>query len=408
MNPAKITIYGDFWDCQIYRNRLYIWGMDGSLKIIDWNKLVDSFSTQLSDQLALSCAFTNGNYLYQSDFSKIFRDPDFRTLLITKFENISQANYAIEGDDLQNFLIKEQDSPFKELPTDTEFLSNRIYAITDNGLFSTDANKSKKRKLPVSSRLTKHWDSPLLSISANKYAKIALSGGSEGLYEYDASSIWEDNFNDGEPIEPRLSLISKRPSTFANYQFLSIYSSSNFASSYLSLFKWEMPRQDLALSGVKPKRIKDREISSDQIFGYNGEALSWGSHEKIYKAFDGGLDIVRFNNYAKEDEQESLFSEVKRVTFQPWKGRIIGGGVSYFGTIIECENAVVVMQSDGSFFNIPGSATRWRVYPRSINYENHLHVIFENRLEVYSFNQDYFENQDGKDYGFSYKNDRPK
>lgn len=403
MNPAKITILGDYWDCQIYRGRLYLWTMNGSIKVIDWEKLVSELHNYHEDQLALSCAFTNGNYLYHGDIKRFFGDNDIKSLLLNKFSKISQSVYSVDEIQLSRFIIYEQENPFGELPIDTLFLSNQVYTITDQGLFSADANKSAKRKRPVTNRLTKHWDCSLLSMNANKYAKIALSGGSEGLFEFDASSGREEDRVDNE-FEDRLSLISKHPSTFSNYQFLSIYSSSNIGSSFLSLFKWdEIEQKDIMDGMYKPKRIMDREIPSAQIFGYNGQELSWGSHEKIYKAFNGGLDIVRFNNYAKEDLDESLFSEVKRLNFQPWKGEIIGGGVSYFGTIIECENAIVVLQSDGSFFNIPGSATRWRVYPRSFNYENHLHVVFDNYLDVYSFNQDYFQSQIEKDYGFAYK-----
>ena len=36
MQPLKITIYGDFWDVQIYKDRLYLWDMNGDLYIYNW------------------------------------------------------------------------------------------------------------------------------------------------------------------------------------------------------------------------------------------------------------------------------------------------------------------------------------------------------------------------------------
>ena len=102
------------------------------------------------------------------------------------------------------------------------------------------------------------------------------------------------------------------------------------------------------------------------------------------------------------EKDENYFSKKNVFQFQAWKGKIIKGGNAYFGTIIECENAIVVLTGEKEFFNIPGSATRWRVYPRSFNYENHLHVIKDDRLEIYSFNNDYFRDQYDKNFGIRF------
>jgi hypothetical protein len=397
MNPVKITILGDFWDCQIYMGRLYLWGLDNSLKILDWNKLVNSLISEPRNKLALSCAFTDGDYLYNREFETIFHDEDFKKLLETKFLEASSKDFYIDDKAIQKFQIACEDSPIKELPSDTEFLTNRIYGVIDEGLFSFEANKTKKKF----GKLQKHWDCPVLSMAANKYAQISLSAGNEGLFEFNAAK-----FDLVESMlgmsDKRIQQISKKHSTFSDYQFLSIYSSSNVHQSYLSLFKWVEKKIDpLVDASTEYERERGRDISVEEIFGKNERGISWGSNEKIYQATDDGMNIVHFNNYAKEDNQ--LFYNYKKVPFQPWKGKILAGAVAYFGTVIECENAIAVMLSDGTFYNIHGQATRWRVYPRSIKYENHLHVIFEDRMEIYSFNQDYFQDQKSKDFGFSYQ-----
>ena len=38
-----------------------------------------------------------------------------------------------------------------------------------------------------------------------------------------------------------------------------------------------------------------------------------------------------------------------------------------------------------------------------MNYENHLHVILDDRIEIYSFNHDYFLNQEDKEIGIEFK-----
>ena len=54
MQPIKITLKGDFYDCQIYRGRLYLWTFDGALKVYDWNELVQSFIKKETDRIAMT------------------------------------------------------------------------------------------------------------------------------------------------------------------------------------------------------------------------------------------------------------------------------------------------------------------------------------------------------------------
>lgn len=59
--------------------------------------------------------------------------------------------------------------------------------------------------------------------------------------------------------------------------------------------------------------------------------------------------------------------------------------------------------SDDTLITFPEAVARWRVYPRSKRYENHLHVIYEDRLTVYSYNHDYFVDQAYKVKGIQYR-----
>ncbi|UOX33953.1 hypothetical protein LXD69_00205 [Flavobacterium sediminilitoris] len=43
-----------------------------------------------------------------------------------------------------------------------------------------------------------------------------------------------------------------------------------------------------------------------------------------------------------------------------------------------------------------------------MNYENHLHVIFDESIDIYSFNQDYFLDQDDKSIGIQFRNEKSK
>ena len=403
MQPLKITILGDYWDCQIYMGRLYLWSFDGSLKVYKWDDIVSSLIADPKDRLAMYCAFTKGNYFYNPELEIIFKDDDFKNLLQNKFNSLQRNVFEINAEDNQEYLYGEQDNPFDELPTDTEIINKTIYGVTPSGIWATDAHRYNRNK-PVKTRPTHVWDCPILSLKANNYNQIALSAGSEGLYELNPFYEKKDYRSSLKKVDKSIYEVSKRHSLFSNYSYLSIYNSSNIANSFLALFNWEVHENPY---GKEYERKFEKIIDESEIFlNSNRNKLSWGTQDKIYKAVEGGFEIVKFNNYAKEDEDERIFTKKRRIDLHAWKGEVISGSIAYFGTIIECENALVVALSDGTNITINGPITKWRVYPRSINYENHLHVILEDKIEIYSFNNDYFVDQSSKDLGIIYNKNK--
>ncbi len=401
MQPVKITILGDFIDCQIYRGRLYLWTFDGSIQVYKWNELVNSLSDDENEKLPLKFCFLDGNYLYKNDLVDLFQDSEFKDILLRKFERLEYKDYILSSYQMANFLYGEQDTPKNSIPTDTEIYSSSLYFATEEGLFVASAHRDSK-KYPVSSRPKKIWDCNLLSLKANRYPQLALSGGSEGLFELDLSSQAIR-----EPAQ-----ISNKHSSFANYNYWSIYNSSNVGNSYLALFglNEELEKKFGVFAFSKLKRKFNKIVSEGNIFQDNNELnnskfLSWGTDDKIYRATGSGFEIVRFKNKPDLNNDEKYFTKIREVNLLPWKGSVIGGGTSYFGTIVECENALVILLSNGENLTIQGPITRWRIYPRSINYQNHLHVIKDDRIEIYSFNQDYFLEQNTKVYGIAHRNE---
>jgi len=407
MRPVKINILGDYFDCQIYRGRLYLWTFDGSLKVYDWNSLINSFIKKETDRIAMTFCFMDGNYLYKSSLIELFKDSDFKKLLLIKFESVTKTDLSITEKSLQKFLIGSQDTPSGLIPTDTEIYSNKLYFINDKGLFSASAHRGKNEKYPVSSRPTKLWDCNLLSIKANKYPQLALSGGEQGLFELNLSRSKPSNLKKIEMGYP-IYKVSDKHSSFSNYTYLSIYNTSLIDKSFIALFKWNLEKEKLGNS--RPLRDFDKTVNDNVIFKSqsNKHYISWGIEDKIYKATDRGFEIIKFNNYAKPEKGEEVFTKLTSVNLHPWKGKVVNGSTAYFGNVIECENALVILQSNKESLTIPGPITRWRVYPRSMNYENHLHVILDDKIEIYSFNHDYFLNQEEKEIGIQFRQEKHK
>ena len=305
---------------------------------------------------------------------------------------VSSKTHIIRPSQLKKFLLQEQDVPGGEIPTDTEIYNSKLYFINDNGLFQSTAHR--KTGNPVSSKPFKLWDCKLLSIKANRFPQIALSGGDEGLYELDVSD--SDTIRFKHQVENRIGQISKKHSSFANYNFLSIYSSSLVDSSFMAYYGWKT-------EGNKYQREYQTEYFQDAIFEHK-QGLSWGAGDKIYLANKSGIDIVRFSNDKKSKAEHKTFSSIDHYKKQI-KKEIIGGSTAYFGNIIEFIDGLWVVRSDNEITRINKPVTRWRIYPRSINYENQLHVILDDQLDVYSFNHDYFISQVKKTMGLAFSVD---
>ncbi|RNI31957.1 hypothetical protein EFA69_05470 [Rufibacter immobilis] len=405
MRPLKISIKGDYYDCQIYRGRLYLWDFDGGLKVYDWTSIIQSLIKKETDKIAFTFSFLDGNYLYKSSLIELFKDKDFKQLLLKKFQRLENKIFEITQNKLEKFLIGEQETPTGILPTDTEIYSNQLYFIHDEGLFSGSVHRAKSEKYPVSSRPVKLWDCNLLSIKANKYPQIALSGGDEGLFELNTSRAQPENLKKVETKKP-IYQVSSEHSSFSNYSYLNIYNTSLIKESFLATFKWSAKLNPTGQKDIS--RNFEEKITDKFLFKTNSNQhfVSWGIADKIYKARNGGFEIIKFNNYANEEKGEEKFQILTSLNLQAWKGEVTNGGTAYFGNIVECENALIVILSNNQTITIPGPITRWRVYPRSINYENHLHVILDESIDIYSFNQDYFLNQEEKAIGIQFRNER--
>lgn len=388
MQPAKISIKGDFVDSQIYRGRLYLWTMNGSLCTYDWNSIVDSLYEEDKESLAYTFTFKDGHYLYKHSLTELFKDEDFRHLLLQKMNAVSSKVHVVSQGQLKKHLITEQDVPGGEIPTDTEIYDSNLYFINDNGLFRSTAHRKKGNS--VSSKPIKLWDCRLLSIKANKYPQLALSAGDDGLFELDMS---ESSIRVKHHAEKNISQINTRHSSFANYNYLSIYSSSLIDSSYMAYYGWKKNKSEYYREYLT-------DIEQNSIFGQK-KGLSWGAGDKLYLVNKNGIEVVKFSNNKKDMEEHKAFSELDYYK-KDIKKEVIGGSTAYFGNIVEFLESLWVIRSDNQITRINKPVTRWRIFPRSINYENQLHVILDDRLEVYSFNHDYFLSQVDKTMGLAF------
>lgn len=406
--PLRIIIPGRYYDSQIYRGRLYIWTMDGSVRVYDWNKLVNSVvMPKFKVRLPFVFGFMEGNFLYNKKVAYIFGEDDYHSVLLRQYQNLACQPVTISLDELTSTRLQELNMPLSELPSDTEVYANNVYFAVDSGIYRRVLNRNASDP-SIGPKDTKLWDCRILTLKANKYPQIALSAGSEGLFELNLVKDEAIRPQALESIEEtKVYRISSKPSSFSNYSFLSVFSSSYVDDSFMALFNWK-PLGDEIASRIGYKNLKvyrdfDEVIDAKDIFGGEQDSdICWGIDDKIYRIKGSTLSILKFNNAANLEKGEQYYQALKSVTLPSNIGRPISAGASYFGIVLEFTKGVIVLRSDGGVTTIPDEVIRWRVYPRSKNYLNHLHLLYDDRLEIYSFNHDSLVNQASKRIGIEY------
>ena len=433
MQPLILSIPGDFWDVQIYKGRLYLWQYDGRLSVYDWERLIELAYPKASRSLEVKAAWLRGHSLYHPDVLAVFDDPGYRKVFNANFAGLRSEAPVITPKLLNGALYGEQDNPVKELPTDTEIFSNILYLVTYDGFWSASAHRNNRR-YPVSSKPKKRWDGQAYSASAS-HGRIALSAGDDGLFEYDLRSR-DDSPNGGNAYFPgtndkngRTNPLTDRHSSYADWAFASIYSTSLVGESCLLAFGWQ---PDPSVSGGFRREFV-REIDESEIL-QTGRAtgLSWGAGDKICGIDDAKLTVMRYvqknvtdpetetpqallvsertttplSAKAMSDDKapraESPFGSVGSIPLTE-EADVIKAGLAYFGILLETNEQLVVYRNDRDPWTFPGPIVRWRTYPRAKFYENHLHIIAQDAVHIVAFMHDYWEDQEEKIAGIRYR-----
>jgi hypothetical protein len=142
----------------------------------------------------------------------------------------------------------------------------------------------------------------------------------------------------------------------------------------------------------KKKLRKLSKIVSDQDLFASGEPgtgpfIEWGAKDRLYRYHGGRFDIVRnTSNGTASFEHREHYDEGIHFDLSEF----VGVRVAPFGTVLEFDSHISVLLNSGDVLRFPGEPVNWRIYPRSLNYLNHLHIIYDDYLEILAFTNDYF------------------
>lgn len=360
MRHLTLTIEGEFWDYLIKYNELILWTYDGRTEVYDWKSFIEDIARKKNNP-ELYMLFQNKNVKdYNNKFNRNNYDNEYAP-------NID-LEVNISKNELDYYLLQSFEIPFNNLAISLDSYNNDIFVNTDDGLYTVNRTNLRNKQ--------KVWDNPLYNIKVGKHGRIAMSAGDEGVYEYSLSKNLVSNIPKKMEIDKNIYLLSNRHSNTVSWINNDVFSTSSIKDAFIVNSN----------NKYKEKIYYEKIIEESEIFkSYRKQIheISWASNNKLYRVYDNNkLEIV---SYESEKNQKIIFKS-KFVEFMSWKGNIIEGSSAKFGTVIECENALIILFDDGNFINIPGEIIRWKIYDRYHRYNNILGIVFENKIVFKAFN----------------------
>ncbi len=342
MRALNLRIEGEYWEFLIKYNKLFLWNYVGEIEVYNWEEILRDIS------------FIHGDLIY-----RLYNGSRKNEFLSKKDFYSSNSDIYLSKSDLDRYLDKKVLTPTEDIITSIKSYNETLIINTDEGLFISFLDDME--------RFVKITDMPFYNVSVGTYGRVAFAGGEEGIFKL---SLPENPYNKNyKDYKENFRNVIKKHSNKTRWVENNIYSSSYF--------------EEFILNPLNSNKVFYGE---NQIYKYSNneekDKVTWVKHNKIYRKLNSSaLEEVTVLNIRNEE----LSFKSRVLTFQDWKGEIIAGAGSAFGTIVECENAMVVIFNDTSVMNIPGEVVRWKSYKSNERYRNILGIIYDNELVLTAF-----------------------
>ena len=285
MQPLKMIIPGQYWDSQLYQGRLYLFGLDGSLFAIDWDRVIEEEAKKFGQNFAFVCAFSRGDYLYGENWNLIFNDVDVKTMVIKKFATLSNTDILLNQAIIDRYRRTAKQNPMPFPHADCTIYEQKMYVGSPSGVFQSGCNQ--KTVGPISSRVKKLSDLPTQSVSAG-WRNLAIASGSEGLWQMDLEPVFDAGSFSGRS-DDRTTQLSEIGCTACEWNSFDVFGSSNEAGGYLASFTLQRSVPSSSDDSYSTpqwgeserNRVFEELISAEAIFDTDGYAFGFG--DKIYQ-----------------------------------------------------------------------------------------------------------------------------
>ncbi len=389
MQDLTLQIEGEWWDSILYKGRLHLLHLDGSIKVFDWEELIADLAVKLAPQSgkAFKFAFSESNALYRQTIGE--------HELRSSFNSFEEKTFTLDKKLLSKYLVFENGIRFPFPSATSAMYYDTLITASPEGVHSGHFDPDEDLFAPVEK---------LTDLPSNQawpaYGVAAIAGGTEGLFELDLGVF--ENSTQPKPI----TNISRRQADFCDWMFQNIVASSLESGSYLAEFSTEVKivrdgqatKKHDATGDLPPVFRKSlgeaRDLSDDlKIRGNNSPQFSWGSQDKFYVISDGELGSFRFLRDGR------VIPTGNTVSLNMPIDNLVSVQTALFGLILEFDQGIIVIKSDETTLEIAGEPARVKTFPRSKRYENHLHIMRDDALEIRSVNSDFEINQFEKRFG---------
>ncbi|WP_437287501.1 hypothetical protein [Sorangium sp. So ce406] len=383
--PVRVVLHGKYWDSQIYSGTLVLFGLDGTITRLNWNQFVTSLPLEEELQLVAEAALLGSDRFYSTDMRRLIQDREVKPIVLDKFRRLQRASatWIFDGTHIGH----RSDNPLPFPHNDSDYYYGSLYVGARSGVYQLIGNSERSRQR-ARQRLA---DAPALDI-ATKYSTVAFAAGSDGLLELDLS----------EERRGGLRSIAARSCNTCEWSYASIVCSDQSHSLFVAAFgKVREERGHGPNRSRRYVRRFERLVTDEELFGTSDAddspaAIQWGAKDKIYRYRSGEVEAVRnsSNGHASFERLER-----RRVREDFDLDDFVAVRVAPFGSVLEFDDRVIVLLNSGEVLKFQGEPVNWRVFPRSLNYLNHLHLIYDDRIEIVAFTNDYFVSPEERLFG---------
>lgn len=379
--PIRITIPGNYWDSQIYSGDLVLFDLDGSIVTVDWTRLVGSIALPDDLRIVADAALLGSARFYDPEVLRVIQDPEVQPIIVAKFARLEQLTREMTVD--VTGLERQADNPFPFPHNDSEFHYGSLFVGARSGVFQVTSASVRAHR----DTLKKLTDVATLDIAA-KHSAIAVAAGSDGLLEIQIKG----------PKKQHTTRVASNPCNTCEWTYASLVGSDHAHKLFVAAFT--LVRED-STDPRNRRKIRRFEgvLTNEQLFGKVAAApdtIQWGAKDRLYQYRNGHFDVLRNSSNGTTSFQNL---GVRDTTTKFELSKFVAVRVAPFGSVLEFDDRLEVLLNSGRVLTLPGEPVNWRVYPRSMNYLNHLHVIYEDRIEIIAVTSDYFVRPDARMFG---------
>jgi hypothetical protein len=373
MRPVALSLEGEYWDVQVYMGKLFLFTADGSLRVMDWDRVIHDQSKRSRYQDAYTFAFARNDIPRRIVSGSVPRYQTRITLEPSDLASLSKRPHEVSNKSLKRRVAMELDSPTPFPHSESHFYRSDLFVAGRSGAYRVD-NLAQIERQDIASKPHRLWDAPTHHLSTS-LAAVALAGGSEGLWQAPANQERTHAWSAPEG----LSQVSPNHCTRCSWLYFSLFGSSHESGGYLASF-----RASLETNQRRQRQLN--EVVPSEVLGASGYA--WANANRICSTEYRQIRVFQYSELTNQPSYSTRNLESVVLSSEP--GAAVRADVAPFGLIVEFENAFVVRTTGGDLIELPPEPVRWRCYPRAKHYFDQLHVVYDDRLMVYSFTEDSF------------------